>query len=309
MGLIVVFWLAMLIISLFALVKSSDYFIIYAEKIGNYFNLSSFVIGVTILAIGTSLPELVSSIVAVLKKHSEIVIADVVGSNVANIFLVIGVAIIISKKISISKKTLKLHLPFFIGSALFLFAASLNNIFGFFEAMVFLSFFATYLFFVFREKAITPDEIVHEKATARDFFLLAVSAFFIYLGANYVIKSVVRLSFLLGIGKEIIAVSAVAFGTSLPELMVSVAAAKKGNSAMAFGNVLGSNIFNSLVVMAVPALISDIIVPFNILFYAIPSMLAATLAYSLLAMRKKAGFFVGIMFVLFYLAFLGFMFC
>ena len=122
-----IFWIIVFIISLFALIKSSDIFTEKAEKIGLSLGMPSFVVGVTIVAIGTSLPELVSSIFAVIGGSSEIVLGNVLGSNIANIFLVLGIAAIIGKKLKISSGGIHIDLLFLIGSAFFLFLSLLDN--------------------------------------------------------------------------------------------------------------------------------------------------------------------------------------
>lgn len=135
--------------------------------------------------------------------------------------------------------------------------------------------------------------------------ILIVSAFFIYLGAEYTIESVIKLSKILNIGKEIIAISAVALGTSLPELMVTVSAARKGKPEIAVGNVLGSNIFNALAVMGMPAFFGTLIIPHSILTFGLPMMLVATLLYFFMTQDKEITKWEGWMLIIFYVFFIG----
>ena len=133
-----VLWIGVLVVSLAILAKSSDYFTDSAEVIGNFFKLPAFIIGVTIVAIGTSLPELVSSLFAVFNGASEIVVGNVIGSNITNIFLVLGITAILSKKITILHELVRVDLPLLVGSA-FLFAFTIwDGVFSLFEALLFI---------------------------------------------------------------------------------------------------------------------------------------------------------------------------
>ena len=128
------FWIIVLIISLAALIKASDYFTESAEKIGLFFGMSPFIVGVTIVALGTSLPELITCIIAVLEQSSEIVIGNVVGSNIANIFLVFGITAIVGKKMTITHNIVKVDLPFLAGSAFLLAVTGWDGYFNRIEA-------------------------------------------------------------------------------------------------------------------------------------------------------------------------------
>ena len=307
-------WILIFIISLFVLVKASDYFTDSAEKIGLYFGLPAFIIGVTIVAIGTSLPELVSSIFAVLENSSEIVIGNVIGSNITNILLVLGIAAIAGKKIKIAHEIIHIDLPWIIGSAFLLGIMIWDGVFTLAEALLCILAFIFYLIYATTTqqkhedaeiKKETKDELKKEKPKIKTFFIFIISAFFIYVGAKYTIESVIKLSEILNIGKEIIAISAVALGTSLPELMVSVSAARKGKPEIAVGNVLGSNIFNALGVMGIPALIGTLTIPHSILVFGLPMMLISTLLYFFITQDKEVTRWEGALLVIFYIFFIG----
>lgn len=307
-------WIGIFIISLIILIKSSDYFTDSAEKIGRHFGLPAFIVGVTIVAIGTSLPELISSIFAVLGNSSEIVVGTVIGSNITNIFLILGIAAIISKKIKITHELIHVDLPLLVGSAFLLAVTIWDGVFTLPEALLCIGGIVLYLFYTLSvEKKGRDVEIKKEmkgklkrgKLDWKVFAILVASAFFIFLGARYTIESVIKLSEILSIGKEIIAISVVAFGTSLPELMVTVSAARKGNSEMAVGNILGSNIFNSLAVMGIPALIGTLIIPPGILTFGLPMMLIATLLYFFITQDREITRWEGWLLILFYIFFIG----
>ncbi|MHA1874834.1 MAG: calcium/sodium antiporter [Promethearchaeota archaeon] len=307
-------WIIIFIASLLVLIKASDYFTDSAEKIGLYFGLPAFIVGVTIVAIGTSLPELVSSIFAVLKDSSEIVVGNVVGSNITNIFLILGIAAIIGKRIKIGYELINVDLPLLVGSAFLLAVTIWDGVFTLPEALLCIMGIILYLVYTINvEKKHEDVEIKKEmkgkfnkrRLDWKTLVILVVSAFFIYLGAKYIVESVIRLSEILNVGKEIIAISVVALGTSLPELAVTVSAARKGKPEMAVGNVLGSNIFNALAVMGIPALVGTLIIPSSILMFGLPMMLIATLLYFFITQDKGITKWEGWLLVIFYVFFIG----
>ncbi|MBW2964249.1 calcium/sodium antiporter [Candidatus Woesearchaeota archaeon] len=312
----ILLWVGVLVLSLAVLVKASDYFTDSAETIGVFLRLPPFIIGVTIVAIGTSLPELVSSIVSVFKGAPEIVVGNVVGSNIANIFLVLGLAAILGRGLKIGFELIHVDLPLLIGSAFLLGVTVWDGVFTLAEGIVCLAGLAIYLVYTIRSERVHDDDEI-KKETASEikarrkrlrwttWLVLVLSAFFIYLGAEYTVESVIKLSGLVGIGTEIIAVSAVALGTSLPELVVSVQAARKGKPEIAVGNILGSNIFNSFAVMGIPALFATLPIPKSILIFSLPMMLIATLMYFFITQDKHISKWEGWMLLLFYVVFIG----
>ncbi|MFC1768535.1 calcium/sodium antiporter [Nanoarchaeota archaeon] len=310
----ILIWIIVFVVSLIALIKSSDYFTNSAEKIGLFFKLPKFIIGVTIVAIGTSLPELASSIYAVIIGNSEIVVGNVVGSNIANIFLVLGVAAIVGKRLKITHELLHVDIPFFVGSAFLLAVTIWDGSFGIADAIISLFVIVVYSIYTIQsEKKPDPNikkEMKSEIKKIKKFswvtlVVLVVSAAFIFVSSRYVIESVIQLSQLLNIGAEIIAVSAVALGTSLPELMVSLSAARNGKPEIAIGNVLGSNIFNSLAVMGIPAFFGTLVIPANILAFSLPMMIIATLLYFFMTQIKVVTKWEGWLLLAFYVFFLG----
>ena len=311
----ILIWIAVFVASLFVLIKASGYFTHSAEKIGLFFGLPVFIVGVTIVAIGTSLPELISSIFAVLRNSSEIVVGNVVGSNITNIFLILGIAAIVGKKLKITYELIHVDLPILVGSA-FLFAAMIwDGVFTLPEAL--LSIVGIIIYFLYTinsEKRHEDVEIKKEmkeelrkkkKLDIKTIAILVVSAVFIFIGAKYTIESVIKLSEIFNLGKEIIAVSAVALGTSLPELAVSITAVRQGKPEIAVGNILGSNIFNTFVVMGVSAFFGALIIPQSILTFALPMMLIATLLFFFITQEKEVTKWEGYLLLLFYVFFIG----
>ncbi|MGK7889004.1 MAG: calcium/sodium antiporter [Leptolyngbyaceae cyanobacterium] len=310
----------MFVVGIAALVKASDIFTDAAEKLGVSLGFPQFIIGVTIVSIGTSLPELVSSLFAISENVSEVVVGNVLGSNITNILLVVGTAAIFTKKgVDISYDLVSVDLPLFVGSAFLLGLEVRDGNFTTGEALLLLGAYVMYLLYIvntsqeIEEETKEGDgeaEVQDQPKTERGFLLkqvglLVVSAAVIYIGANLTIDSVIGLSRIFKIGEEIIAVSAVALGTSLPELIVTVSASRKGKAELAVGNVLGSNIFNSFVVMGVPGVIGTLEIPGTIIRESLPTMIASTILLFFVTQDKKLTIWEGWLFYIIYIWFIG----
>ncbi|MFZ9737391.1 MAG: calcium/sodium antiporter [Prochlorotrichaceae cyanobacterium] len=317
------------IASIAVLVKASDTFTEAAEKVGIALGMSPFIVGVTIVAIGTSLPELVSSLLAVSEGASEVVVGNVIGSCIANIFLILGLAGVISilpslnsdnpnssRELIIQYDLVSVDLPLFVGSAFLFGLATWDQNFTLVEAIIFILGYLIYLFYTLdsSEESI-PEPSGEEKETSdvpapstyllKQAIILVISAFFIFVGAKYTISSLISLSEILNIGKEIIAVTAVAIGTSLPELLVTINASLKGNAEVAVGNVLGSNIFNIFIVMGVPRLFGNLVIPKTVILGGMPVLVAGTILMFFVTQDRKLTAWEGWLFFLFYFWFIA----
>ncbi len=315
-------WFAVLAVSISVLIKAADYFTDAAERIGIFFKIPPFIIGVTIVAIGTSLPEMISSLIAVSKGASEIVVGNVVGSNIANIFLVLGVVAIVARKVRITRELINVDLPLFIGSVFLLTVTIWDGSFGLGDAIISIAALTVYLAYTVASekqadtdikkeiKKETKEKQLKRKFSWKPYIHLVLGGSFIYLGAKFTIDSVLEISSYFNTGNEVIALTAVALGTSLPELIVSISAAKKGNVEMAIGNVLGSNIFNAVGVMGISGLFGVLVVPQTILFFSLPLMVFASLLLLFMTqdrlLTKWEGFFLLIFYVFFIGKLLGF---
>ena len=284
-------------VSLAALLKGSDWFVAAAERIGLSLGISPFIIGVTIVAFGTSLPELATSIAAVFSGSSEIVVGNVIGSNVTNILLVLGLTAIVGKKIVLDFDVWDIDMPLLLASAVFLYFALNDSHISIIEAILFLIALAIFLLKSFGESNKDEDT---PKATAKDYLLLLFGGVIVYFGATYTIYGIENIANLLGVNQDFIALSVLALGTSLPEVVVSIAAARKGKPAIAVGNVLGSNIFNTYAVMGIPSLISPLVIPETISDFSLPFMVFVTIIFAVICLSKKISRWEGAMLVVFY---------
>jgi len=303
MALEILMWLGVFVFTLFTLIKSADYFIDYAERIGLSLGIPQLVIGVTVVALGTSLPELASSIAAIFKNTSEIVLSNVMGSNITNVLLVFGAICVVGAGKAI-KENIPIHNTIFlISSTVFLSYAIWDGYFATWEGTVCVVMLCAYLAMCVRATMGDKSDESKPKLEWYYFPVVILAGVGIYLSAEYNIKSIIKIADLVQVGAEIISASAVAFGTSLPELIVSVSAVRKGKISLAIGNVLGSNIFNALGVAGVSRFFGELaITPMNITLL-LPLMALATILliiyYNAKSLQKWKGAVLLVMYACF----------
>jgi len=325
-------WIVIFIASLALLVKSADLFVVNSEKIGLALKISPFIIGVTIVAIGTSFPELSSAVAAVMKGSTEIVVANIIGSNIANIFLIIGISSVIAKRLIVKRSLIDLDAPLLVtSSVLFLFIIIDKKIVALEGALLLVAFIVYVLYTIFqrgdekekiknfkikdvdykkKESKGNSANIVKNNKTAGKklsfnvFFFLILGGFGLAIGANYTIESVLKIAEIIGISASLITITAVAIGTSLPELVVSVRAATKKKYEIALGNVFGSNVFNILLVGGIPALIKPLEIDELTFKIGIPFFVVATLIFSISVISRKIHIWEGLMYTILYILFI-----
>jgi cation:H+ antiporter len=307
------FWFFVLAASLVLLIKSADYFLKAAEHIGIFLGIPSFIIGVTIVAAGTSLPELAASVVSVLAGNSEIVAGNVIGSNIANILLVLGIAAIVNRQLRIEWEIIKVDLPLLALSALLLLLCVMDGVFTFPEALFCIFGLLVYLGYTISMRSSAPvqkekvSEVmgIEKKISFKDPLMIIIGIIGLYIGANYTVVSVIELSALFGIATSVIAASAVALGTSLPEVMVSLTALRRSNPEIAIANILGSNIFNTFGVMGVAGLVGTLVIDEQMLFLGMPLLLGSTLLFFFSTQDKEVSQWEGWLFLSLYVFFIA----
>ena len=322
-----VYWIVIFIISLVVLVKGADWLLKSSEKIGLAAGLSPFIIGVVIVGLGTSFPEIISSLVATFKGVTEIVTANAVGSNIANILLIVGLSAVIGGRLSVTKNLIDLDLPLLAISTVLFLGIIWDRTVTLGEAILLMVLFGIYIFYTIRHRSedeedegeLLPNrtdrrehltnpkikEVVKPKLVPKDFFILILGIAGLIFGAKYLIDSVVELAEILDIGAGVISLVAVAFGTSLPELLVSVKAAWQKKAEIALGNIFGSNVFNILLVVGIPGLFKTLHVDEQTFSLGIPVMTAATILFVISGISKKIHMYEGAMYLVIYLFFLG----
>ena len=311
------FWPLALVLSLALLMRGADHFTSAAETVGRAAGLSSFVVGVVIVAFGTSLPELVASILAVVRDASEIVMGNVLGSNIANLGLVLGLGAMVAGRLQIHRQVGNVDLPLLAAATLLATLMALDGRVVRLEAALLVAALAVYVrvsLWDYGDPALpVPDgEGARPPApqVARAVFVLVVSGAVIWLGAEGTVRSVVEIAALFAVATETIAVTAVAIGTSLPEVAVTLFAARRGRLEMAAGNIIGSNVFNLLAVAGVAGLVGPLVVPTSLVVLALPTMAGITfVAMLMLATRDVSrweGAFLLVTYAWFLLAVTGF---
>jgi len=301
-------WSILFIFSIYVLIKSSDYFTGAAEKLGVILGLPAFIVGVLIVALGTSVPELATGIISAAKggQATAFVAANVVGSNIANIFFVVGIAAVIGGAVRVKRNLLSIDLPVLaMSTTLFIVFLMWDGKFVFYEALLSLAAFGIYLWYIFTHPPQEKVEVPKKKSFSwRLAFTLLGSVIALYFGAKYTVDSILQIAEIVGISSSVLVLTVVAFGTSLPELVVSITAVRKKQYELALGNVFGSNIFNSLVIMGIPGLISPLIIERSVLVVGLPFLGIATLLYIISSMDREIKNYEGAFFLLLYVTFI-----
>lgn len=246
------------------LVKGADWFVEGAASIAKKLGIPQLIIGLTIVAMGTSMPEAAVSITAAINKNAGITIGNVVGSNILNILIILGITAVITN-VAIQKSTFLYEIPFMtvITIVLLIFGITGSEV-TFIEGVVFWILFLIYLGYLFVMAKKGNDQ---EEAEAKDnpvwkcMLLMVIGGILVVKGSDFAVSGATEIARYFGMSERFIGLTIVALGTSLPELVTSVTAARRGNAGIAIGNIVGSNIFNILFVIGTTALIRT--VPFE----------------------------------------------
>lgn len=230
-----------------------------ASALARRMNVPEMIIGLTVVAAGTSAPELFVSLVSALKGTPDMAVGNVVGSNTMNAMLIVGCAAMVAP-MSISRSTVKKDIPFAIAASVLLALLSLNHYLGLVDGILLLMGFATFMAYTLMQAKTAGAEKVQTELSPvwKNVAYLLGGLLGLVLGSNVFVDHASSVAASLGISEGVIGLTVVAGGTSLPELATSVVAARKGQSAIAIGNVIGSNVFNILMILGVTAAISPL---------------------------------------------------
>lgn len=262
----------LLVIGLILLIKGAGWLVENSSAFARKKKISDLAIGLTIVAFGTSAPELVVNVVAAYQGHEDIVFANVIGSNNFNLFFILGIAGLISPLL-VQQTTVWKEIPISLLAAIVLFFL-VNDFFvdeegslGRWDALVLIMFFLSFLFYVYKQlKDVPSTSPVAEKERSNfkifSFIILGLAG--LILGGRLVVESAMQIAGSLGVSEKIIGITIVAAGTSLPELATSVIAAFKKNNDIAVGNIIGSNIFNIFFILGLSSLVKPI--NYNVIF-------------------------------------------
>jgi cation:H+ antiporter len=286
------------------LVKGADWFVDGCSGIAEQLGIPQIVIGLTIAAMGTSIPEAAVSITAALKKNADISVGNILGSNILNILIILGITSVIVP-LAIQKMTFILEIPFMIViTAVFVIMGKTNYCISRAEGTVLWLLFILYLGYLFylsrKEK---EDTIASGKPVRKLLLELSAGITIVVIGSNLTVNAATELARLIGLSERFIGLTIVAFGTSLPELVTSVTAAKKGNADIAIGNIVGSNIFNILFIIGTSALIIPITYDSNFLFDGIIAIITGSALWLFAAPKRKLNRISGFLMLIGYAAY------
>ena len=270
----------LLVLGFILLLKGADWFVDGASSIASRFGIPQLIIGLTIVAMGTSLPEAFVSITAALKSNAAITIGNVVGSNILNVGIILGITALI-RPLHIQNSTIKYEMPFMILVTLVLILLGINTTISRLDGIIMWLFFLGYLYYIFK---MSKNQMEETEIKQTNSLFIPLGLVCLMVGSNFAVDAATNIAISLGVSQRFIGLTIVALGTSLPELVTSVTAAKKGNADIAIGNIIGSNIFNILFVVGSSALITP--VPFESHFI-IDSFVAILIGLVLYLCTKK----------------------
>ncbi len=302
-------WVIVLAVALYALVKGADMFIEGARKIGIFFGMSAFAVGVLIVGMGTSLPELASSLAGVWSGVPDIVIANVVGSNITNILMIVGVLSFFGGRVIIKQDLLKTELPlFFIATAHFG-AAVFDGMIDKIEACLLLATFGAYLWYIMVESQQEGDDKGDTEKVPASFpwmslVLALVGLGALLVGAKFTVDMAVNIATGFSIPVALVSITAIAIGTSLPELVVTIQAIRSKQTEMGMGNIFGSCSFNVLVVAGLPALFTNLPAGDIVMDLGLGIMLVASAILFVSGLARQVMRWEGLMMLIFFVFFM-----
>lgn len=293
--------LVLLCVGFAMLVKGADWFVDGSSGIATKFGIPQLVIGLTIVAMGTSAPEAAVSITAAIKGNADITVGNIVGSNILNILIILGISSLITS-VAVAKSTIRVEIPFMMVVTLLLLVMGYNGTINLVEGIILLLLFVLYLayLFVLAKKDGGNEEDIKELSVTKALLWTVIGLFLIVYGSNVTVDAATKIAKVLGLSERFIGLTIVALGTSLPELFTSVSAARKGNADIAIGNIVGSNIFNILFVVGISA--SIIPVPFaeGFRFDTVVALVAALILWLCTMKDKKLKRWAGVLMLVSY---------
>lgn len=308
----------MFVIGFVLLVKGADFLVDGATNVARKYNISNLTIGLTIVSFGTSMPELMVSIISNLEGSADLAIGNVLGSNISNILLVIGVSAMI-RSLPLQRSTILSEIPFSLIAALLvgflanssLFSSDKNLTISQADGLILLFFFSLFMIYVFRTAK--PEFVMDEKPTGKkevplikNISMVVLGCVGLFFGGEFVVDSSLKMSETYGLSESFIGLTFVALGTSLPELATSAIAAYKKNTDLAVGNVVGSNIFNILWILGASAVLNPL--PFKVISNDDILMLIASSTLLIVVLdvgrERKINRWKGLIFVLIYIGYI-----
>ena len=252
---------ALTVVGLAMLCFGGNWLVNGGVAIAKKFRISKLIIGLTVVAYGTSTPELAASIAAA-GDHAEIILGNVIGSNIANIGMVIGIAAIITPLI-VNKATVRKVIPIMIGVSLLMIALSIDGEISQYDGILLIASLIVFTIFIYKDAKKQREQNISEDTQQKNIFpkafgFIALGVGLLYYGAILTVDNAIILAESFGLSERIIGITVIAIGTSLPELITSIIAIRKGHTDIGIGNIIGSNIYNILMIMGIGATIAGV---------------------------------------------------
>lgn len=308
--------LVLLVVGFVLLIKGADYFVEGASKIADKLGIPQLVIGLTIVAFGTSAPEAAISISSAIKGNTGIAIGNIIGSNIMNILLILGITSCITV-LKVAKSTVYYEIPFviFITTVLVVIGGTQGKL-GFISGIILWTLFILFFVYLIKMAKSGKSDGIVEEGEAYDgkkdsmiklIFITLAGMAAIVIGSDLTVDGATEIAKILGISDRIIGLTIVAFGTSLPELITSVTAGIKGKADIAIGNIVGSNIFNILFVLGTTSLIKSVPYSTNFVIDGIVAIAAAVLLFLGVVRKKQLGRMAGIIMLIAYAGYFAYL--
>jgi cation:H+ antiporter len=311
-------WIVLLIVGFVFIIKGADWLIDGSSSLARKYHLSELTIGLTIVAFGTSAPELVVSLFASAGGYGQVLLGNIIGSNIFNLLLILGISGLISP-IPIQDKTIRNEIPYSIFAGMLIlvlgndswFSAN-DNILRWYDGAIFLVFFLFFLLYSYRNRKgdLVPEVPAVVFGSAKTVLLILAGLILLVVGGRLVVENAVKMAQSFGISEKIIGLTLIAGGTSLPELAASAVAAWKKRSGLAIGNVIGSNIFNILFILGTSVTLTSVPYPpsFNmdVILYLIVSLVLLASMYT--GVQKQFDRWEAAIFLLLYCGYIVFLF-
>lgn len=309
MDAVIIIQVVLLLVGFVFLIKGSDFFVDGASSIASILKVPTLIVGLTIVAMGTSAPEAAVSITSSLTGSNAMAVSNVIGSNLFNMLMVIGIAALLSELL-MEKKVLEKDLPFLVGItllfAIFLFIGwDINNI----EGIILILIMVAYIIYLVRDarKSKEASEVEKPKfSLPKSILLIVVGLVGIVLGGDLVVDSASAIAIAFGMSETLVGLTIVAIGTSLPELVTSITALKKGENQLVIGNVIGSNIFNILFVLGASSAISAIPIDSSMMIDVVFMIVVTILCFIFGKTQDKYDKKEGIILIVLFIAYMAF---
>lgn len=300
----ILFQVVLLALGFVLLVKGADFFVDGSASIAAKFGIPQLIIGLTVVAMGTSAPEAAVSISAAFAGNADITIGNILGSNIMNILVILGLSAVITT-LRVARSTVWIDIPIVIGASAVLLLLGFDGVISTLDAAIIFACFIGFLVYMIisaKRSNETGDDI-KLMSIPKSLLFAVLGLAMIIAGSQFTVNSASFLARAAGVSERFIGLTVVALGTSLPELFTSVMAARKGNADIAIGNIVGSNIFNILFIVGLSGLIIPVPFPGAFVFDALVSIAATVLLFALCVRKKQLGRTAGIIMLIGYAAY------